>query len=369
MRRRACSRRRRTSRDRMPHSSSRARRPSCARAATTGRRACSRVSRGSTTTARGRRWRWWPKRRSGSAPFPKRARITAAPGRARGGGGAAAVGVALAALPAATPSELVALARAMKGHGGASDARVFVERAVRLGDSSAATLLLLGELQVGAGRYRDAERAYRAAAKDSLVGPLAIYRRARLLVRLGDPGADEALAGFAQTYPADTAAPTALYLIGDMRGERGDAAGAARWFGELIARYPVDPRSSVARFRLAFEAARRGLLDSAAALYQSEVTAGAPQRMGARFWLGKLALQRGDTAAARAMWLSLARDDSIGYYGLRARRETGSPPLAFAAATPPPVPPGAASALRRLDTLMLASRPSPAQPQARRRLA
>src|SRR2546428_11608515 len=150
-----------------------------------------------------------------------------------------------------------------------------------------------------------------------------------------------------------------------MRGERGDAAGAARWFGELIARYPVDPRSSVARFRLAFEAARRGLLDRAAALYQSEVTAGAPQRMGARFWLGKLALQRGDTAAARAMWRSLARDDSIGYYGLRARRETGSPPLAFAAATPPPVPPGGVAALGRLDTLMLAGPAPPAPARVR----
>src|SRR3989449_3983980 len=145
-----------------------------------------------------------------------------------------------------------------------------------------------------------AERAYRAAATDSLVGPLAIYRRARVLVRLGDPGADEALAAFAQSYPADTAAPTALYLIGDMRGERGDAAGAARWFGELIARYPVDPRSSVARFRLAFEAARRGLLDSAAALYQSEVTAGAPPRMGAGVCLGELGLPPGGTAPGRA---------------------------------------------------------------------
>ena len=278
---------------------------------------------------------------------------------------AAAVGVALAALPAATPSELVALARAMKGHGGASDARGFVERAVRLGDSSAATLLLLGELQVGAGRYRDAERAYRAAAKDSLVGPLAIYRRARVLVRLGDPGADEALAAFAQTYPADTAAPTALYLIGDMRGERGDAAGAARWFGELIARYPVDPRASIARFRLAFEAARRGLLDSAAALYQSEVTAGAPQRMGARFWLGKLALQRGDTEAARATWLGLARDDSIGYYGLRARRETGLPPLAFASPPRAAVPRGVVAAFGSLDTLVLAGLDSEAQAEVR----
>src|SRR2546428_6513032 len=111
-----------------------------------------------------------------------------------------------------------------------------------------------------------------------------------------------------------------------MRGERGDAAGAARWFGELIARYPVDPRSSVARFRLAFEAARRGLLDSAAALYQSEVTAGAPPRMGARFWVGKMALQRGDTEAAPATWLRRAPRDSIGHYRPLARPADPRPP-------------------------------------------
>src|SRR5256886_12327765 len=55
----------------------------------------------------------------------------------------------------------------MKPHGAATDARLEVERAVRQGDSSAATLLLLGELLAGAGRLRDAERAYRAAAKDA----------------------------------------------------------------------------------------------------------------------------------------------------------------------------------------------------------
>src|SRR2546422_10491052 len=91
--------------------------------------------------------------------------------------------------------------------------------------------------------------------------------------------------------------------------------------------------------------------------------------MGARFWLGKLALQGGDPAAARATGLSLARDDSIGYYGLRARRETGSPPLAFAAATPPLVPPGVVAALGRLDTLMLAGLDSEAQAEVRGVLA
>src|SRR5256886_17162954 len=79
--------------------------------------------------------------------------------------------------------------------------------------------------------------------------------------------------------------------------------------------------------------------------------------MGARFWLGRLALQRGDTAAARATWLGLAREDSVGYYGLRARRETGLPPLAFASAAPTVVPAGVGAALGRLDTLVLAGPP------------
>ncbi len=278
---------------------------------------------------------------------------------------AAAVGVALASLPARTPPERVALARALKFHGAAADARAQVERALHQGDSSAATLLLAGELSTGTGRYRDAERAYFAATRDSALGALAIYRRARVLVRLGDGGAPEALAGFAQTFPADTAAPTALYVLGDLLGERGDRAGAARWFGELLARYPADLRSSVARFRLAAEALRDSMLDSAAALFRAEVAANAPQRMAARFWLGKVALLSGDTAAARATWVALAREDSIGYYGLRARREVDLPPLRIRAAPPPPPSPAVAAWLGRLDTLVLAGLDSAAEAEVR----
>lgn len=278
---------------------------------------------------------------------------------------AAAVGVALAGLAPRTPPEYVALARAMKSHGGGADARLEVERALRQGDSSAATLVLAGELLAGAGRYRDAERAYRAATRDSALGALAIYRRARILARLGDAGATQALSGFAQSFPADTAAPTALYVLGDMLADRGEWAGAARWFDELIARYPADLRASLARFRLAAQALRDSLRDSASALFRAEVAAGAPQRMSARFWLGKLALLSGDSAGARAAWLTLAREDSVGYYGLRARREVNLPPLRFAAA-PAPAPSAAiAASFGRVDTLLLAGLDTAAQAEVR----
>jgi len=279
--------------------------------------------------------------------------------------GGAAVGVALASLRPRSPPELVALARAMKSHGAAADAKLEVERALRQGDSSASTLVLAGELFATNGRYREAERAYRAATRDPTLGSLAIYRRARVLVRLGDAGAQEALSGFAQSYPSDTAAPTALYMLGDMLVDRGDWTGAERWFGDLIARYPADLRASLARFRLAAQAMREGLSDSAAGLFQSEVDAGAPQRLSARFWLGKLQRLGGDSAAARATWLTLAREDSIGYYGLRARRELGLAPLHIGAATLPAPPPPVATALGRIDTLLLAGLDTAAQAEVR----
>jgi soluble lytic murein transglycosylase len=279
--------------------------------------------------------------------------------------GGAAVGVALAALWPRSAPERVALARAMKFHGAAADAKLEVERALRQGDSSASTLLLAGELFTASGRYREAERAYRAATRDPALGSLAIYRRARVLVRLGDAGAQEALSGFAQSYPSDTAAPTALYMLGDMLVDRGDWSGAQRWFGDLIARYPADVRTSLARFRLAAQAMREGLSDSAAGLFESEIEAGAPQRLSARFWLGKLERLGGDSGAARTAWLALAREDSIGYYGLRARRELGLPPIRIPAATLPTPTAASAAALGRIDTLLLAGLDTAAQAEVR----
>src|SRR5206468_3984090 len=126
------------------------------------------------------------------------------------------------------------------------------------------------------------------------------------------------LSSFAQSYPADSGAPGALYVLADMLDGRDDWANAARWYGELISRYPADPRASLARFRLAAHAESAGQPDSAALLYQSEIDANGPQRTAARFWLGKMAEARGDTTRARTIWLAPAHEDSLGYYGMPA---------------------------------------------------
>jgi soluble lytic murein transglycosylase len=216
------------------------------------------------------------------------------------------------------------------------------------------------------GRWREASRAYGGAAGDSSVAPLALYRRGRVQARLGDTSAVGTLATVARNFPTDSVAPGALYTLGDMFEARDEWVRAARWYNELIGRYPTDSRASLARFRLAARAEAAHHLDSAAALYQSEVDAGGPQRTAARFWLGRIAQARGDTAQARAIWLALAQDDSLGYYGMRARRETSLPPLSFVPSAPaPPAPLAVAAGLARIDTLLLVGMDSEAQAEVR----
>ncbi|HET7249746.1 MAG TPA: transglycosylase SLT domain-containing protein [Gemmatimonadales bacterium] len=267
----------------------------------------------------------------------------------------AAAGVPLAhgALPPRVSSERVALARVVRGHGDPDEARRLVSHALADGDSSGETLVLAGELFSAAGRYVDAAAAYQAAARDTASSALAVYRRGRVLVRLGDPGAPEALVAFADKYPADTAAPTALYLVGDYLMDHGDSSGGQRWLGELLRRYPADSRASLARFRLAAIALHAGVPDSAVRLYSAEIGVGGVQRSAARYWTGRIAEQRGDSAAADSLWRLLAREDSLGYYGLRARTVAGLPLLRISPDSARSTA-AADSGLSRIDTLLLA---------------
>jgi soluble lytic murein transglycosylase len=111
------------------------------------------------------------------------------------------------------------------------------------------------------------------------------------------------------------------------------------------------------------------LVDSAVALYRAEVAAPGPQRLAARFWLGKIALARADTAAAQALWTALAQDDSVGYYGLRARRAARLAPLVIAVPPEPPPAPAVAQGFGNIDTLVLVGLDSEAQSEVRYVLA
>ena len=271
-------------------------------------------------------------------------------------------------IPPADAAQHEAHARALAAAGFQAPALAAVRRAIADGDSSGEPLLLEGDALAATGQLWPAERAYRAAARDSGAAARAIYRRARVLLRLGDPGAGRALAGFADTYPADTTAPIALFLLAESLADAGDTA-AASWFTEVTRRYPDDRRASVARFRLAHALRRAGRPDSAASWYRDEIARGAPQADAARYWLGRLAADTGDTAQARTVWTALAIADSLGYYGLRARTAAGLAPVMLAPASEPPASPAVAAALARIDTLRLAGLDSEAVAEVRVLLA
>lgn len=281
----------------------------------------------------------------------------------------AAAGEALAQgpLPPYTPAERIALAQVLRTHGDAPAALVQVRQAVLQGDSSANTLLLWGDLLSGARREREALKADEAAARDSGARALATYRRARVLLRMGDSSAPQALLDFARAYPSDTAAPTALSLAGDRFADRGDSSGAEMMFRELCTAHALDFSCTQARLRMGSWEFRRGHLDRAADWFQGEVALGpgAGQHAPARYWLAKIAAAKGDTAGARAQWLALAHDDSIGYYGLRARALAGLPALSVAGGLRPDSIPAVVAGLARLDTLRLAGLDSEADAQVR----
>lgn len=285
----------------------------------------------------------------------------------------AAAGVALAQgpLPPLVPAERIALAQVLRSHGDATAAIVEARRAAGE-DSSAATLLLLGDLLAGARKEREALKADEAAViragDDSSTRALAVYRRARVLLRMGDSTAPQTLRDFARAFPADSDAATALYLAGDRLAERGDSTGAEAMFRELCTAHALAAAAVQARLRLGTWEYRRGHFDRAAEWFQGEVAAGPGTHAAARYWLGKVAVARGDSAGARAEWTSLAHDDSIGYYGLRARSMAGLPALVVGD-RPDSTIASVTDGLARLDTLRLAGLDSEADAQVRALIA
>ena len=282
----------------------------------------------------------------------------------------AAAGVSLAQgpLPPGSAAERVALAQVLRAHGDLPAAVAEVRGALDQGDSSGSTLLLWADLLAADRRGRQALAAYDAAGRDSATRLLAASRRARLLLRLRDPSAPQALIDFARANPGDSAAPVALYLAADRMAELGDSAGAELTFRELSSAHPPDPWASQGRLRAGSWEYRRGHWDAAMAWFTADLSAGPGPHAAARFWIGKTAAARGDSAGARGAWFALAHDDSLGYYGLRARALAGLPALLVPEGVPATAP-AAAAGLGELDTLLLAGLDSEADSRVRALLA
>ena len=265
----------------------------------------------------------------------------------------AALGLVSGPLPPRTAQEYLAAAHALGRMRAPGEAAVLVGRAVEAGDGSAATMLLWGELEVEAGRLTAAVRTYeRAMSIGGMDGVLAEYRRARVLVRVRRAAEGyRALAGFAERHSEHPRAATALYLVADWHRRGRRIAMADSLYRVVVERWPNEVSASRSRQQLASLSLARRDTSEAVLWYEAEITVGGAERHAARYLLAQARSVSGDTVAAQHMWETLARDDSLGYYGAMARSTGRLPQPIFA---PPPVHEVAQTvrqALTRLDLL------------------
>ncbi len=255
--------------------------------------------------------------------------------------------------PPTTQGEVFVLAAGLHRLGQVRDAIAVLEARVAHGDSSAALLRRLGDLQSAAGSTREALRSYEvAAASADEDGALAAYRGARLRVRAGPASTGyDALAAFAAERSQHPQAPLALYLVADWHRGQGRRAVADSLFEAVAAGWPADGYASRARLALAQEALASGDAPRAATWYQAELDAQGTQGPAAQYFLADLARAAGDTSTAAALWSDLAERDAIGYYGTLAALELTSSGRRFLPAPQVPRNADASRTLERIDLL------------------
>jgi len=243
---------------------------------------------------------------------------------------------------ARTAAERRTLAQALERNGRYPEAARWYGRVVAAGDGSAGALLAWGTalersgdraaaLRVLALTERAPGEADRATARYALA--LATLRRGRTAAGIAG------LLAFARQHPRHQSVPLALLAVAEARAQAGGRRAADSLY-QLVAReWPDTPSAAEARFRLAARALARREFDSAHALYSTVAAAGGLNALAARFVIGRLALRRGDTVAARAQWTALAADDPLGYYGSLARSAAGLGAAAFQEPHPLPTTP------------------------------
>jgi len=252
--------------------------------------------------------------------------------------------------------ELLVVVRAHLLLGRRQAALMLVRQAVDQGDATARTLRILGDLERDVGNFWDAVLAYeRAGELGGTEGAQADYRRARLLPSLDrqTEGYRE-LALFVERYPDHSLAPRALYLVAERHRRGGRRQTADSLYGVIAERWPTHEYAGRSRLTLAAQARRRGDDVLEAEWYRAEIDAAGDQHKVASYLLARLEMETGDSSAAAARWTALAREDSLGYYGMMARSAAGLPPPLFAPVTDRDVTPEARRTIEQLDLLRAA---------------
>jgi soluble lytic murein transglycosylase len=266
-----------------------------------------------------------------------RADLLALLGGQRGSGEArGAIALMDGAFSPLTPTEELVVAGAAATAGMADRAVSGYERALAAGQGGAEARFgyaaALGRLN----RYGDAAFQFNLVRAPASLAASAAYQRARALVRDGQLiEARTALLQVTKRYARDTlAAPSALFLLGDLAADDRSDSVARHYYRRLTLRFPNHSLAPAAMFRAAMIALVAGMPVTAAREFDqlSQQYARSDEAGAAAYWAGRALSDISDSAGARARWEPLAAGDPGSYYTGLAARRLGRPGYALPAA-------------------------------------
>ncbi len=195
------------------------------------------------------------------------------------------------------------------------------------------------------------------------MAPAALYRLGHLQWRIGDTQAARAtFSRLAQEFPASELAPAAMFDIGRAYEDDAQWSLARAAYLRLVRSYPHSTEAADGRFRAPFALYMTGQFDTASREFASmkPMAASASERDALSYWHARSMERSGQSAAAAAIYQSLAQSTDSNYYPELAARRIGAPTYQAAAvnasqldAAMPSVAPGSLAAfhLDRVATL------------------
>lgn len=237
-----------------------------------------------------------------------------------------AAAVAAGALPfikEISAVDLLTLARASK-----TPAIAYYERAnARSARLTTADHARWGEALYSAGRYRDAASHFGRVTTGPLLSR-SLLLRGRSLLRAGQVGGKAVLEDLVRRFPADSAAaPTALFLLGDLARDAGDYLTARRRWSQVAERFPRSTEAPRARFLVGLALYTAGNRVEAAKQWDSLLNGenGREESLSGGYWAGRAHFELGDTAEANARWRQVVTRSRLSYYSRLSYRRLGLP--------------------------------------------
>lgn len=211
------------------------------------------------------------------------------------------------------------LSRAVEGYAAAFEIR----------PGSAEERLAYGDVLFRLGRYDDAIAQYRKVKAPASLAAAAGYRIARSMVRDGHAGDGKVqLEKVIRTWPRDTSAAVALYLLADLATDDRRDRDARKYYIRIMKEHRKSRLAGPAAFRA-------GIIAYADSMYEvagteldgvEEHSPNGGEALAALYWAGRAWHDAGDTARANARWREIVGRDSTSYYAEVSARRLGIAP-------------------------------------------